>query len=497
MACLGLMMSAHDTTDILQSKTFAEAVVRINKRAERQLDPAKLVEIFVETDLPLRCESTDHQLVLGRRGTGKTHLLKYFQVKHQELGDVVHYSDCTVLGSGLPSISTNPLTTACKYFAALLNDLGTMLLDQAVRLENPAPGVEDRVFQSLTDGLVAFMTPAEAETLSVFNYRQIAETLKQVLKDLGITRLFILLDEWAQIPLAAQPYVAEFIKRAILPIQAISVKLLAVNYQCKFSDHIDGNLIGMQRGADFTDVIDIDKYLIFDEKTAFVSEFFGQLLYNHLGVELGWDLSLTPQKKISLVKLFFTQEAAFTELVRAAEGNCRDFICIFSKAYLEGYRQSMASKSISIPQVCNASSSWYTNEKESNIKTELKAQRTLTVLLDRVLKGYKSRTFLVEMGNEEHPNLIRLLNERILHRLNEVYSHPDRPGLRYELFTLDHGAYIKFRGTVNEARQEVFFYSTEVATLEDEERKSVVPFDDRRSIRRIVFDPGSSQVETD
>lgn len=488
-------MSEPETDNLLQSRGFAEAVVRINKRAERQLDPTKLVEIFVQTDLPLRCESTDHQLILGRRGTGKTHLLKYFQFKHQESGGVVHYSDCTALGSGLPSVSTDHVSMSCKYFAALLNDLGTALLDHAIRLEDPAPGVEERVLLNLAEGLVSFMTPTAGGSTSVFNYRQITDTLKQVLHDLGINRLFIILDEWAQIPLAAQPFVAEFIKRAILPIQAVSVKLLAVNYQCKFSEHVDGNLVGMQRGADFTDVIDIDKYLVFDEHSAFVSEFFGQLLYNHLGAELGWDLSVPKYKKIGITKRLFTQEAAFTELVRAAEGNCRDLICIFAKAYLEGYRQSQASKSISIPQVCSASSSWYTNEKEANIKTEPKSQRTLAYLLDRVLKGYKPRTFLVEVGKEEHPNLIRLLNERILHRLNEVYSHPDKPGLRYELFTLDHGAYVRFRGTVNEPRQEVFFETSEVEALGEEEQRSIVPFDDRRSIRRIVFDPDSLAVE--
>ena len=488
-------MSEVVTDNLLQSRRFAEAVVRINKRAERQLDPTKLVEIFVQTDLPLRCESTDHQLILGRRGTGKTHLLKYFQLQHQESGGVVHYSDCTSLGSGIPSVSTDHLTTACKFFAALLNDLGTALLDHAIRLENPAPGVEERVLHNLADGLVSFMTPSSTENASVFNYRQITDTLRHVLYDLGINRLFMILDEWAQIPLAAQPFVAEFIKRAILPIQAVSIKLLAVNYQCKFSEHLDGNLVGLQRGADFTDVIDIDKYLVFDENSTFVSEFFGQLLYNHLGAELGWDLSVHKDKKVGSTKRLFTQEAAFTELVRAAEGNCRDLICIFSKAYLEGYRQSEVSKSISIPQVCNASSSWYTNEKEANIKTEPTSQRTLTYLLDRVLKGYKSRTFLVEVGKEEHPNLIRLLNERILHRLNEVYSHPDKPGLRYELFTLDHGAYIRFRGTVNAPRQEVFFETSEVGSLQEDERQSIVPFDDRRSIRRIVFDPESLAVE--
>ncbi len=87
-----------------------------------------------------------------------------------------------------------------------------------------------------------------------------------------------------------------------------------------------------------------------------------------------------------------------------------------------------------------------------------------------------------------------MLNERIVHRLNEVYSHPDRPGLRYEIFTLDHGAYVRFRGTVNEPKQNIFYFTENIGGLAADEKDSVVSFDDKRSIRRIVFDPDQLSV---
>jgi hypothetical protein len=97
-------MAEPDELECLESHAFAKAVVSINKRAERQSDFAKLVEIFVQTDLPLRCETTDHQLILGRRGTGKTHLLRFFQFRGQEKGDA--------LGSPLPKdVQSGSLTT--------------------------------------------------------------------------------------------------------------------------------------------------------------------------------------------------------------------------------------------------------------------------------------------------------------------------------------------------------------------------------------------------
>src|SRR5260370_276122 len=135
-----------------------------------------------------------------------------------------------------------------------MNDLGTALLDYTILLETPAPGVQDRILAKLSEGLVKFMAPNDRnldEAASLFNYRQIAETVNSILNDLDIGRLFLVLDEWAQIPLAAQPYVAEFIKRALLTVQRVSVKLLAVNYHCKFTHHIKTNIIGLHRVADF------------------------------------------------------------------------------------------------------------------------------------------------------------------------------------------------------------------------------------------------------
>jgi hypothetical protein len=219
-------MVAPNVTQLLQTPAFTEAVVKVNKRAERQNDPAKLAEIFVHTDLPTRCESTDHQLILGRRGTGKTHLLRYFQYTKQSGGGMVHYCDCTTLGSGLPSVSTDPVSVASKYFSAFMNDLGTALLDFAILLETPAAGVQDKILGKLSEGLVKFMSPNDqgvTEVASLFNYRQIAETVGSILADLRIDRLFLVLDEWAQIPLAAQPYMAELIKRALLTVQRVSV----------------------------------------------------------------------------------------------------------------------------------------------------------------------------------------------------------------------------------------------------------------------------------
>lgn len=280
-----------------------------------------------------------------------------------------------------------------------------------------------------------------------------------------------------------------------MSVPAVCLKLLAVNYQCQFATRRGDDLVGLERGADVPDVVDLDRYLVYDEKRDFVTTFFGQLLFNHLGVSLGWDLTLPPAEKRQKIEAsLFTQSRAFDELVRSAEGNCRDFLCIFSRAYFDEFRPSERSRSISIPNVVAAATSWYDAEKATNILAEKEAQTTLTYLVNHVLQGYKSRTFLVESAKTENPKLIRLLNERVVHRLNGTYSHQDRPGIRYDLFTVDYGAFARFRSTVNEVSEQVFWTESDQSQLAEEERRQMVPVDDKRSIRRITFDPDKMEV---
>lgn len=349
---------------------------------------------------------------------------------------------------------------------------------------------QNGVIAKLADGLVPAMKVSREPEQSMFNYRQIADVLRQVVRELGVDGMHVILDEWARIPQAAQPHFAEYLKRGVLSVPEICLKILAVNYQCKFARRHNGGRIGLERGADIPDVIDMDRYLVYDQKREFVASFFAQLLYNHLGVSLKWDLSLSARdKEAHVICTLFTQQKSFVELVRAAEGNCRDFLCVFSRAYFDYFRQSSASKAVSIHNVVSAAISWFESEKAGNVYADKAARETLTHLVNHVLKGYKSRTFLVESSKVENPRLVRLLNERVLHRLGGTYSHPDRPGVRYDLFSVDYGAYAQLRGTVNAVREPAFWEEDDQDGLSDEVLRQMVPVDDKRSIRRITFDP--------
>jgi hypothetical protein len=479
--------------ELLGTDKFRHAVGAVQMRAEKQTDWSKVLETFVRSDLLARVNSPDSQLILGRRGTGKTHLLRVFQTESLRGGGVVYMFDCTNLGSAASDTGRSPEQVATDYFQVFLNQLGTDFLDELDRSHLLSNEQKDVIVNKLAAGL----TPSGANGSQCLNFRQISDTLTQVLRDMNIGKLSVVLDEWAQVPFDSQPFFAEFVKRTLLTVPAITVKVLAVNYQCNLLTRVGNNPVGMERGADLPNVIDMDRYLVWDEKREFVTEFFAQLLYNHLGIELRLDLDVSGDEKRKWTEELFTQKNAFHELVRAAEGNPRDFLCIFAKAYFDEYKSVPGSKSISVPNIVNAAVAWYDETKAKNIVNEKSATETLQHIMNIVLKGYKARTFMVEVEKAEHPRLIRLLNERILHRLSGTYSHPDRPGVRHDLFAIDYGAFARFRGTKNAIHEEAFWGNHNSDGLTAEEKTQLVPVDDKRSIRRITFDPDTLETTGD
>jgi hypothetical protein len=210
-------------TDILDSPGFRQAVGAVQMRAEKQTEWKHLVEVFVKTDLFERVQSPDSQLILGRRGTGKTHLLRVYQQDAVQHGVLVKYTDCTTLGTGHSSNNPQPDERALAYFSVFLNQVGTDLIDETIASELLTPEWANSLGDKLGYGLLPSITATGC------NYRQVSDTLRAVLQAMRISRLCLVLDEWAQIPFDVQPFFAEHVKRAILSVPEITVKILAVN----------------------------------------------------------------------------------------------------------------------------------------------------------------------------------------------------------------------------------------------------------------------------
>ena len=73
--------------------------LRFNRRAET-VDPTQLVDTFVDAgSLSALLSSKDHQVMYGRRGTGKTHALTYLAETKTADGDIGFLVDMRTIGS--------------------------------------------------------------------------------------------------------------------------------------------------------------------------------------------------------------------------------------------------------------------------------------------------------------------------------------------------------------------------------------------------------------
>lgn len=79
--------------------TLNRAFMRLSRRSEKA-DQKKLVQTFVDAGPLFNLLSiSDHQVIFGRRGTGKTHALQYLAGVTKRQEDIVSYSDLSNLGS--------------------------------------------------------------------------------------------------------------------------------------------------------------------------------------------------------------------------------------------------------------------------------------------------------------------------------------------------------------------------------------------------------------
>jgi len=226
---------------------------------------------------------------------------------------------------------------------------------------------------------------------------------------------------------------------------------------------------------------------------------FGELLFRHVGAEVEARREPVPAEQLEIdssrpsylaetygvgtsdqfVRRFFSSGDAFKELVRAAEGVARDFINIFSSAFFTSVR--LERPSIDVRAVREAAREWYEKDKHPNIDGA--QEEFLRTIIEDVIAERKARSFLLEKQYEKDPLILSLFDYRLLHLVQRGYADKDNPGVRYNIYTLDYGTYVDLIGTQRAPTDDF------TEDLGEAEEDTVVPFDDRRSIRRIILRP--------
>jgi len=507
-------------------------MLQLVRRAEGN-DVAELVDTFVNAGTLIELlQSADHQIVYGRRGTGKTHLLQYLTEKSTAAGDVAVYVDLRTVGSngGIYADPTIPLTERgtrllVDVLSHLYNALAGLLItasygdgfdytdalnkldafeasitdvritgdeERSLRLEEVRGDAAQASLDVGGKGVAAHIgASASDQTTAQVNatvrgprrynvhFGAVSSAVKGMVEALP-GRLWLILDEWSDVPLDLQPLLADLLRRCVMPVRNVSVKIGAIEQRSNFatSDGV-GGYIGFELGADIFADIELDEFMVFGNDEDRAKAFFAELLYKHVGRFLAAsELSAVPNAD-EFVRKAFTQRNAFAEFVRAVEGVPRDAINIAILA------AKVASEDpISVPHVRQAARQWYLRDKEKSVQANPQTIELLHWIIDEVIGTRRARAFLLEQGHSaKHELVASLYDSRVLHVIKRGVSANDRPGVRFDVFTLDFGCYVQLISTTA-APQGLFEIEGEESGVEYVE----VPRDDYRSIRRAVLD---------
>lgn len=508
------------------------AIMKLKRRAERQATQ-DLVKTFVSAGSVYdRISTEDHQIIYGRRGTGKTHLLTYLSEQQRERGDYTVMVDLRTVGSngGLYNDATIPLAERgtrllCDVLAHLYNSLSDAVLaasyedggsfgsamtaldqfadaitdvridgtvsrqEEAADATRDASGLSVNVTTSHVGISAETSSGHDATTRTVLrregaevhhlHFGAVTQSIASVVEALP-GRVWLLLDEWSDVPLDLQPFLADLLRRSLMTANGVTVKICAIEQRTSFAVSSGaGSRIGFELGADIAADIELDDYMVFGNNQEVSAVFFGDLLYRHIANEAGDRLSEDIRDATDLVRHAFTQVTAFNELVRAAEGVPRDLINVAILA-----AQAAGDSQISVPNVRSAARSWYLRDKEKAVQSNESATLLLHWIIDEVIGTRKARAFLLEQGSPAREDVVLYLYDaRVLHVIKRGVSSHDARGRRFDVYTLDYGCYVHLANTA--AEPEGLF------TIEDAggtEHIVAVPEDDYRSIRRAVLD---------
>jgi len=508
------------------------ALLKLAKRAETY-ERRHLIDSFVDVgSLFALLSNPDNQILFGRRGTGKTHVLAYLSNEISNKGIVAVQIDMRTVGSTGGIYSDNRLSfseratrllvdTLCSIHDRVLGevvenaeecDLSKLgpLLDKFVEAatevvvegqvhfeesigqsQNATERAKAGVSANLTSlGVVAEASSERISQISAdkrssregkerlrIHFGSVGRELERVVHALPNSQLWIILDEWSEIPLDLQPYLADLLRRTVLPIRGISVKIAAIEQRCRFRIP-DPNIghIGIEIGADAAASINLDEFLVFENNPELAKRFFRELLYKHVAaiVKETGELEM-PTSSSLFINDTFTQRTAFEEFVRASEGVPRDAINIIGIA-----AQKAIDNQIAVPDIRNAARTWYTRAKQQAVGTRPVAQDLLNWIIDEVIQHRQAKAFL--LATDVQDELIGFLYDaRVLHLIKQGISAQDIPGKRFNVYSLDYGCYVDLINTVRAPKGLL-----EVETDSGEEFVEV-PQTDFRSIRRAIL----------
>lgn len=149
---------------MIQDREIVKAVSRIKQHAERQSDIQKSVESYVDAGIVPQLHNENHQILYGRRGTGKTHVLQVLRSSFEKESYLVTYIDCRTLGSSSQFTDKDqPINRRClALFRDILSPIYNCLLENIIE-QQPKEGEKaleaiDELLKAITEPFTIFET---------------------------------------------------------------------------------------------------------------------------------------------------------------------------------------------------------------------------------------------------------------------------------------------------------------------------------------------------
>ncbi|CAN5143547.1 hypothetical protein BH10PSE12_BH10PSE12_16600 [soil metagenome] len=511
-------------------KTIQKTLIGFNKRAERASEES-LVATFVDSAPLFDLLSTqNNQIIYGRRGTGKTHALKVLAESVEAKGDHQVFLDLRSVGSNGSIYSDSSRTMVERastllvdvldgllheFYSIALNVIDTHLhpdevtrrldaLQMAVSTVKVTGDVTEEVQHKedskRNSGISAKLSLGMSAGLDLtgaggreigqamskkstrsgreavyLNFGTIAAAVADLIAILGTNRLWLLIDEWSEIPVDLQPYLADLFRRVILPVNEITVKIAAIEHRSDFAILKDrGEYVGLELGADISADLNLDDFLVFDNSQEKATEFIANLVFRHYQTAPTEHPSMADPDQ--LTASIFTQRPVFDEFVRAVEGVPRDALNLIAKIATKAFGQQIA-----MSHVRAGARDWYNQDKAAVIKSNPLLADLLQHIIAEVIGQRRARAFLLS-SKIRSAGVEKLFDSRLLHVLKKNVSSNDEPGERYDVYKIDYGCYVDLINTTK---------APEGLIQEDDGIFHEVPRDDYRSIRRAILDPAT------
>ncbi len=513
------------------NKALNTAMLRVSKRAETN-NRAHLVSTFVDVGpLFTLLSNIENQILFGRRGTGKTHALSYLANHVDQTKDIPIQIDMRNIGSSGGVYSDTSLSIPERATTLLVDTLSALhdsLLDYVIDgnhdlnlaiigpiLDDLAEAitqvrvvgdvqVEDLQSRRQSEQEVQKVSLSYAKGLTMgyessdnshseqtiqskinrsgreiyrVNFGTVKKYFNSIIRRVSPRRVWVLLDEWSEVPIDLQPYLADLLKRTLLSVEGVTIKIAAIEQRCNFRISEFGGIdVGIEIGADAAASLNLDEYMVFDNNSENAKNFFGQLIYKHISSIVTSQEMRGATDYEQFVRLAFTQGNAFDEFVKAAEGVPRDAINILSIAAQRAHESA-----ISIPNVREAAKIWFNRSKETAITSRPYASQLLQWIVHEVIAHRRARAFLLRSDVKD--SLIDFLfDSRVLHVIKQSVSSHDSPGIRYTVYSIDYGCYVDL---INTARAPEGLFEIET---DDGFHYVDVPSNDYRAIRRAILD---------